>query len=74
MLDVSRALVHHVARSLRDERRRVGTPKGSRALTPFWQAVLILRWFRGECDIPKLSGIPKVLRVTGREIADADGH
>ncbi|MEU7837986.1 MULTISPECIES: hypothetical protein [unclassified Nonomuraea] len=32
----------------------MGTPKGSRALTPFWQAVLILRWFRGEHDSPKL--------------------
>ncbi|MEV5501609.1 transposase family protein [Nonomuraea fuscirosea] len=64
MLDVSRALVHHVARSLRDERRRVGTPKGSRALTPFWQAVLILRWFRGEHDIPKLGRDHRVSRAT----------
>ncbi|SEU48221.1 hypothetical protein SAMN05421811_1374, partial [Nonomuraea wenchangensis] len=46
-LDVSRALIHYVARLLHDERRRLGTPKGSRALTPFWQAVLVLRWFRG---------------------------
>ncbi|MFB4282334.1 transposase family protein [Nonomuraea sp. MTCD27] len=71
MLDVSRALVHHVARSLRDERRRVGTPKGSRALTPFWQAVLILRWFRGECDIPKLGRDHHISRVTAcRHIAE----
>ncbi|QYC38294.1 hypothetical protein Nocox_03320 [Nonomuraea coxensis DSM 45129] len=64
MLDVSRAVVHHVARSLRDERRRLGTPKGSRALTPFWQAVLILRWFRGEHDIPKLGRDHRVSRAT----------
>ncbi|MGV9387400.1 transposase family protein [Nonomuraea sp. NPDC003707] len=71
MLDVSRALVHHVARSLRDERRRVGTPKGSRALTPFWQAVLILRWFRGEHDIPKLGRDHRVSRATAyRYIAE----
>ncbi|WP_442945773.1 hypothetical protein [Nonomuraea sp. LPB2021202275-12-8] len=64
MLDVSRTLVHHVARSLRDERRRVGTPKGSRALTPFWQVVLILRWFRGEHDIPKLGRDHRLSRAT----------
>lgn len=70
-LDVSRALIHHVARSLRDERRRVGTPKGSRALTPFWQAVLILRWFRGEHDIPKLGRDHRVSRATAyRYIAE----
>lgn len=70
-LDVSRALVHHVARSLRDERRRVGTPKGSRALTPFWQAVLILRWFRGEHDIPKLGPDHRISRATAyRYIAE----
>jgi hypothetical protein len=28
------------------ERRRPGTPRGSRALSCFWQAVLGLRWFR----------------------------
>lgn len=70
-LDVSRALIHHVARSLRDERRRLGTPKGSRALTPFWQAVLILRWFRGEHDIPKLGRDHHVSRATAyRYIAE----
>lgn len=63
-LDVSRALVHHVARLLRDERRRLGTPKGTRALTPFWQAVLVLRWFRGESDIPKLGRDHRVSRAT----------
>ncbi|MEV0633367.1 transposase family protein [Nonomuraea wenchangensis] len=71
MLDVSRALVRHVARLLRDERRRLGTPKGSRALTPFWQAVLVLRWFRGESDIPKLGRDHRVSRATAyRYIAE----
>ncbi|MEV5012447.1 hypothetical protein AB0K74_44325 [Streptomyces sp. NPDC056159] len=28
------------------QRRRIGTPRGSRALGPFRQAVLVLRWFR----------------------------
>jgi hypothetical protein len=45
-LDVSRELVQFVAKLLAAERRRRGTPKGSRALTCFWQAVLGLRWFR----------------------------
>ena len=45
-LDVPRELVQFVARLLLAERRRRGTPRGSRALTCFWQAVLGLRWFR----------------------------
>ncbi|MGW5154429.1 transposase family protein [Nonomuraea wenchangensis] len=73
-LDVSRALIHHVAGSLRDERRRLGTPQGSRALTPFWQAVLILRWFRGEHDIPKLGRDHRISRATAyRYIAEGIG-
>lgn len=31
-------------------RRRRGTPRGSRALICFWQAVLGLRWFRDRAD------------------------
>ena len=34
------------AKLLAAERRRRGTPTGSRALTCFWEAVLALRWFR----------------------------
>ena len=45
-LDVPRELVWFVARLLLAERHRRGTPKGSRALSCFWQAVLGLRWFR----------------------------
>jgi DDE superfamily endonuclease len=45
-LDVPRELVWFVARLLLAERRRRGTPEGSRELTCFWQAVLGLRWFR----------------------------
>jgi hypothetical protein len=63
-LDVSRALVHHVARLLHEERRLRGTPKGSRALTPFRQAVMVMRWFRGERDIPKLGRDHRVSRAT----------
>ena len=42
-LDVPRELVLFVAKLLWAERRRRGTPRGSRALTCFWEAVLALR-------------------------------
>jgi len=45
-LDVPGEVVWPVAKLLAAERRRRGTPRGSRALTCFWQAVLGLRWFR----------------------------
>ena len=45
-VDVSRELAWFVAKLLLAERRRRGTPRGSRALTCFWQAVLVLRLFR----------------------------
>jgi hypothetical protein len=45
-LDVPRELVQFVAKLLAEERRQRGTPRGSRALTCFWQAVLGVRWFR----------------------------
>lgn len=51
-VDVPRELAQFAARLLLAERRRRGTPRGSRALTCFWQAVLGLRWFRDRitCD------------------------
>lgn len=45
-LDVPRHVVEFLARLLAAHRRRIGTPKGSRALGPFRQAVLVLRWVR----------------------------
>jgi hypothetical protein len=50
MLDVPRSVVVCLARLLAAHRRRIGTPRRSRALGPFRQAVLVLRWFReGGC-------------------------
>ena len=46
MLDVPRELVRYLARLLAAERRAVGTRKGTRALTCFYQAILVLVWFR----------------------------
>jgi hypothetical protein len=46
-LDVPREVAWLLAKLLAAERQRRATPRGSRALTCFWQAVLGLRWFRG---------------------------
>ncbi|MDN5385827.1 IS5/IS1182 family transposase, partial [Streptomyces sp. LB8] len=46
MLDVPLPVVVFLARLPAAHRRRIGTPRGSRALGPFRQAVLVLRWFR----------------------------
>ena len=49
-LDVPRHVAEFLAGLLAGRRRRIGTPKRSRALGPFRQAVLVLRWFRrGSC-------------------------
>lgn len=52
MLDDSRELAQRVSRLLAAEQRRRGTRKGSRVLTCFRQAVLGLRRFRQDADIP----------------------
>jgi hypothetical protein len=46
MLDVPRPVVTYLARLLAAYRRTISTPRRSRALTPFRQAVMVLRWFR----------------------------
>jgi hypothetical protein len=46
MVDVPRELVRHLARLLAAERRVRGTRRGTRALTCFYQALLVLIWFR----------------------------
>jgi hypothetical protein len=44
VLDVSRATAEALAKLLLEHRERLGTRKGTRALGPFKQSVLILRW------------------------------
>lgn len=51
-------------RLLHEERRLRGTPKGSRALSPFRQAIMVMRWFRGERDVPQLGRDHRVSRAT----------
>jgi DDE superfamily endonuclease/Helix-turn-helix of DDE superfamily endonuclease len=46
MLDVPRELVRYLGRLLAAERRVLGTRTGTRALTCFHQAILVLVWFR----------------------------
>jgi hypothetical protein len=69
-LDVSRELARHVARLLRAERRRRATPKDSRALTCFWQAVLVLRWFRDRTDPTALARDHDISRATAYRYID----
>lgn len=64
MLDVPRELVLEVARLLRAERRARGTRKGTRLLTCFRQAVLVLVWFRTKQDIAAVGAGFEVSRAT----------
>jgi hypothetical protein len=69
-LDVPRELVQFVAKLLAAERRRRGTPRGSRALTCFWQAVLGLRWFRDRTTPDALARDHKISRATAYRYRD----
>src|SRR3954447_12749639 len=51
MLDLPRDLVAEVATLLRAERCIRGTRTGSRALTCWYQALLVLAWFRNQGDV-----------------------
>ncbi|WP_436841900.1 transposase family protein [Streptomyces bobili] len=64
-LDVPRHVVEYLARRLAAHRRRIGTPKGSRVLGPFRQAVLVLRWFRERGCVHCLARDAGVSQATG---------
>jgi hypothetical protein len=64
MLDVPRELVRHLARLLAEERRALGTRRGTRALTCFYQALLILVWFRKHEDATLLGAGFGISRAT----------
>jgi hypothetical protein len=53
-LDVHRNTARYLAALLRAERRRRATRKGTRALSPFKQAIFVLAWFRDKPDIERL--------------------
>ena len=69
-LDVPRELAQFVAKLLLAERRRRGTPKGSRALTCFWQAVVGLRWFRDRTTPDALARDHGISRATAYRYID----
>ena len=69
-LDVPRELAWFAAKLLAAERRRRGTPKGSRALTCFWHAVLGLRWFRDRTSPDALARDNGVSRATAYRYLD----
>jgi hypothetical protein len=54
-LDVPRELARYLARLLHADQQRRGTRKGRRALSPFWHAVLVLRWFRDRTRVAQLA-------------------
>jgi hypothetical protein len=63
-------LVLFVAGLLLAERRRRGTPRGSRKLTCYWQAVLGLRWLRDRAAVDALARDHGVSRATGYRYLD----
>jgi DDE superfamily endonuclease len=69
-LDVPRELVLFVAKLLWAERRRRGTPRGSRALTCFWEAALGLRWFRDRTACDALARDHGISRATAYRYLD----
>ena len=68
--DVPRETVQFTARLLAAERRHRGTPRGSRALTCFWQAVLGLRWFRDRTCPDALARDHGISRATAYRYLD----
>ncbi|WP_199185865.1 hypothetical protein [Streptomyces carminius] len=65
LLDVPRHVVEYLARLLTAHRRRIGTPRGPRALGPFRQAVLVLRWFRHRTCVHCLAHDADISQATG---------
>lgn len=64
-LDVPRHVVEHLSRLLAAHRLRIGTPRGSRALGTFRQAVLVLRWFREQACVHCLVRDAGISQATG---------
>jgi hypothetical protein len=70
MLDVPRELVQYLARLLAAERRVLGTRRGTRALTCFYQALMVLAWFRKAEDMTLLGAGFGVSRATAYRYRD----
>jgi hypothetical protein len=70
MIDVPREPVRHLAQLLAAERRARGTRRGTRALTCFYQALLVLVWFRKAEDKTLLGAGFGVCRATAYRYVD----
>ncbi|GAB7038458.1 IS5/IS1182 family transposase [Catenuloplanes niger JCM 9533] len=64
MLDVPRELVRYLAQLLSAERRARGTRRGTRSLTCFYQALLVIVWFRKAEDATVLGAGFGISRAT----------
>src|SRR4051794_22701385 len=72
MLDVPRELVCELAKLLRAERRARGTRKGTRLLTCFRQALLVLVWMRTKGEVEVIGagfGVPRATAYRYRDEA-----
>jgi len=69
-LDVPREPAWFAAKLLLAERRKRGTPRGSRALSCFWQAVVALRWFRDRTAPGALARDHGISRATAYRYLD----
>jgi hypothetical protein len=70
MVDVPRELVQYLGRLLAAERRAKGTRRGTRALTCFHQALLVLVWFRKAEDMTLLGAGFGISRATAYRYRD----
>jgi hypothetical protein len=70
MLDVPRELVQYLGRLLASERRARGTRPGTRALSCYYQALLVLVWFRKAEDVTLLGAGFGVSRATAYRYRD----
>lgn len=65
MLDVPRHVVEFLSRALASHRDMIATPQGSRALSPFRQALFALRWFREAGSVHTLARDAGISQATG---------
>jgi hypothetical protein len=70
MLDVPRELVQYVGRLLAAERQARGTRRRTRALTCFYQALMVLVWFRKADDVTLLGAGFGISRATAYRYRD----
>src|SRR5215204_5043743 len=74
MLDVPRELILELAKLLRAERRARGTRKGTRLLTCFRQALLVLVWMRTKGEVEVIGAGFGVPRATAYRYRDEGIH